>query len=225
MPLVSTLRKVDALLRKELLVEYRTKAGLMSFIQFSFISLFLVSMSMNAVSSSMGLETLSALFWIIIFFTTLATLDKAFVQERERGTLLALQLYTPAQVVFLGKFLYNFCMVFVMSLLLGIGFIILIDVDVTNIGYVVLLLILGYLGIAAAGTLLGALVEFMGNQHYLFAIISFPIFLPIFLLLIQAMTEVLGSTIPTMTSYLMILAYDLLVLAVSSILFDFLWYE
>ena len=134
MPLVSTLRKVGALLSKELLVEYRTKAGLMSFIQFSFISLFLVSMSMNAVSSSMGLETLSALFWIIIFFTTLATLDKAFVQERERGTLLALQLYTPAQVVFLGKFLYNFCMVLVMSLLLGIGFIILMDVDVTNIG-------------------------------------------------------------------------------------------
>lgn len=225
MPLVSTLRKVDALLRKELLVEYRTKAGLMSFIQFSFISLFLVSMSMNAVSSSMGLETLSALFWIIIFFITLATLDKAFVQERERGTLLALQLYTPAQVVFLGKFLYNFCMVLLMSLLLGIGFIILMDVDVTNIGYIVLLLILGDLGIAAAGTLLGALVAFMGNQHYLFAISSFPIFLPIFLLLIQAMTEVLGSTIPTMTSYLMILAYDLLVLAVSSILFDFLWYE
>lgn len=225
MPLVSTLRKVGALLSKELLVEYRTKAGLMSFIQFSFISLFLVSMSMNAVSSSMGLETLSALFWIIIFFTTLATLDKAFVQERERGTLLALQLYTPAQVVFLGKFLYNFCMVLVMSLLLGIGFIILMDVDVTNIGYIVLLLVLGDLGIAAAGTLLGALVAFMGNQHYLFAIISFPIFLPIFLLLIQAMTEVLGSTIPTMTSYLMILAYNLLVLAVSSILFDFLWYE
>ena len=103
MPLVSTLRKVGALLSKELLVEYRTKAGLMSFIQFSFISLFLVSMSMNAVSSSMGLETLSALFWIIIFFTTLATLDKAFVQERERGTLLALQLYTLTVLFSIGQ--------------------------------------------------------------------------------------------------------------------------
>lgn len=221
----SLLHNVGILIKKELQMEMRSKSGLMSFLQFSFISLFLVSISMNAVASSMSLELLVALFWVILFFTSLATLDKAFTREKERGTLLALQLYVPSQAVFIGKFFYNFLMVFSMSILLGIAFIILMDVTISYIGPSLLVFFLGDIGIAAAGTLLGALVSFSHNDNYLFAIISFPIFLPIFLLLIQVTTIALTSPDYSFQTYGLIVAYDVIVLAASSILFDYLWYE
>lgn len=225
MPTSSLLHNAWSLLKKELQVEIRSKSGLMSFLQFSFISLFLVSISMNAVASSMSLELLVALFWVILFFTSLATLDKAFTRERERGTLLALQLYVPSQAVFIGKFLYNFIMVFGMSILLGVAFIILMDLTISHIPAIILVFLLGTIGIAAAGTLLGALVSFSANDNYLFAIISFPIFLPIFLLLIQVTGAAITSPGLGIQDYGFIMAYDVILLAISSILFDYLWYE
>ena len=213
------------LFRKEMLVEVRTKSSMTSFLLFSFISLFLVSLSMGSVNSNVSLPIKAALYWIIIFFSSLSTLDKAFIQEKDRNTFLALRLYVPAQAVFLGKLLYNFVLLLVMSILLGLGFVVLMDVDVPALGPALLVCFLGAIGIASAGTLLGALVAFTSNQNYLFAIISFPIFLPIFLILIQVLSNLLVSPVIEWSGYGMILAYDVLVLAVSSVLFDYLWYE
>ncbi|MCF0156680.1 MAG: heme exporter protein CcmB [Veillonella sp.] len=96
-------------------MEVRTKSSMTSFLLFSFISLFLVSLSMGSVNSNVSLPIKAALYWIIIFFSSLSTLDKAFIQEKDRNTFLALRLYVPAQAVFLGKLLYNFVLLLILE--------------------------------------------------------------------------------------------------------------
>lgn len=192
---------------------------------FSLTALSCVGMAFGAARPAMDAFVHAALFWIILFFSVMSGLDKTFVQEQEKGTFWSLRVYAAAQAVFIGKFLYNFLLLCAMSAMLTMGFLLFMDVAVENPGGFACLLLLGNCGLAGAATFIGALVSFAGGRNQVFAVLSFPVILPLFLVLIQLTAEVFTGPAIRARDAGMIMVYDLVLLGVTSILFDYLWYD
>ena len=220
----STFLKIKQILWKEITTEMRTRSSLGTLLMFSLTTLAAVSMSIG--SQRLAPEFLSVLFWIILFFSSMAGLPRVFLQESDAGTLLTLRLYASSQAVFFGKFFYNLLLLLILVLFLLPLFLIFLNADIYAPGMLCLLLLLGIIGLAAATTLIAALITQVQNQGTLFTILSFPILLPLLLLCIQLTTEALlpGAEV-TRNRLLFLASYDLVLLGIASILFDYLWYD
>ncbi|HEY2737203.1 MAG TPA: hypothetical protein VGK45_02295, partial [Thermoanaerobaculia bacterium] len=83
-----------AVFAKEWRCELRTRYALSTLGLFAFTTLVVVSVSLGplGVMKSQGSAVLPVLFWIIILFSVAAGLPRAFVQEEESQTAIALRL-------------------------------------------------------------------------------------------------------------------------------------
>lgn len=212
-----------AVLVKDGLCEFRTLYSLSALFMFALVSLASISMSIGA--ASLPVELIAALLWVIIFFCAMAGLSRVFVQEQESGTIVALRIYAPAQAVILGKLLFNMIMLWALTLLVIPLFIIFLNVDIYRWPLFIIVLILGDMGIAAASTITAAMVAKTQGKNALFTVLTFPILLPQFLSSISATTKILADIQPDMSEIMFMVAYNVVIIIASSILFDYLWYD
>ena len=212
-----------AVLIKDSLCEFRTPYAVSTLFMFAFISLASISMSAGVVVLST--ELIAALAWIIIFFCAMAGLSRVFVQEQESGTLTLLRIYATAQAVWLGKLLLNVIMLFGLTFFIIPLLIMFLHAQIDHWSMLILILILGDIGIAAAATITAALVAKTQGKNALFTVLTFPILLPQFLSSISATAKILAGTQPDLSELLLMAAYNVVVMIASSILFDYLWYD
>lgn len=156
----------------------------------------------------------------------MAGLSRVFLQEQATGTLHTLRSYSSSQPVLWGKFFYNLLLLHVLALFLLPLFIIFLNVTCYHFGYLCLLLFAGNIGIAAITTLTASMIIYTKSQASLFTVLSFPIILPLFLVSIQLTEGVLTNTVFTMQHQLcLVFGYDIFLLGIASILFDYIWYD
>ncbi len=84
-----------------------------------------IIVAISVIMFSVGQEKISksltgGLFWVVIFFTAMSGLSRAFVSEEERGTSLTLQLIAAPSTVFSGKLIFNIILVFAMNTVIAI---------------------------------------------------------------------------------------------------------
>ena len=171
-------------------------------------------------------KILAALLWIILFFSAAAGTDRIFENECSSGTILALKIYGPAQAVLFGKLLYNFCLLMILSCFTIPVFLVFMDVLPASPVLLFLAAAMGLWGFSAAGTLLAALCGMAAVHGGLFTVLTFPVVLPVFLLAINITTESFSEPGVILSSqFLGMLAYDIVLTCMASILFDYLWYE
>lgn len=214
----------DALLAvaaKDILLELRTRYALSSLAMFALVTLSGVSMSLGG--AALSPELAAALLWIILFFCAMAGLSRSFVGEQEAGTLFALRLYAPAQAVLFGKMLFNLAMLGGLTVLTVPLYIVLLNVDIPLGTDIILILLLGITGIAAASTLTAAMVAGTQGTGALFAVITFPVLLPQFLAAVSNTAKVLQHSGPGWRDLLFMAGYDAVICIAASILFDYLW--
>jgi len=180
---------------------------------------------MSIGAASLPVELIAALLWVILFFCAMAGLSRVFVQEQESGTIVALRIYAPAQAVILGKLVFNMIMLWALTLLVIPLFIIFLNVDIYRWPMFIIVLILGDMGIAAASTITAAMVAKTQGKNALFTVLTFPILLPQFLSSISATTKILADIQPDMSEIMFMVAYNVVIIIASSILFDYLWYD
>ena len=121
------LRAAAAVFVKDLRTEWRTRVALNALLLFAFSVLILVGYAVGPTRLSIEDRPVvnSVLLWIVLFFSAMTGLSRAFVNEEETGTALALRLSAPPSAVFLGKLLSNLAllgvvMAFVVPLFLGL---------------------------------------------------------------------------------------------------------
>ncbi|MDP1994906.1 MAG: heme exporter protein CcmB [Ignavibacteria bacterium] len=213
-----------ALFKKDLASELRTRYAINSLVMF-------IVVTISVILFSIGNEKISdflagGLFWVVIFFSAMSGLSRAFVSEEERGTTLTLQLIASPITIFSGKLLFNLILVFAMNIVIALLYSALFEAFVIkNLPLFLYAFILGNIGIAIASTLIASIIAKASSKGTLYPVLSFPILLPLMLTLIDLTKQAMDTT--TFSSSYVELAilgcYDVVMIAASFMLFDFIW--
>lgn len=176
----SVLASALAVFLKDVRSEWRTRVALSSLCLFAFAVLVLIGYAVGpARLAPEDRPTVNAvLLWIVLFFSAMTGLSRAFVKEEEVGTADALRLTAPPAAVLLGKLLANFVLLaavtaFVVPLFLG-----MMSFEIANPWLFLVLLFFGIFGLAAASTFVAAIVAKASAKGTLFAVLATPLLLP-----------------------------------------------
>lgn len=213
-----------AVFTKETQVELRTRHALNAMLLFAVTSVAVVGFG-TARAAPDGF-TVAALFWIVLFFSAVSALAHVFVKEEDTQTALALRLSARPAAVYFGKLLFN---VVLLSTLAGITtplFMTLVEMHVYQWSQFLLTLGLGVAGLAGATTIIAAIVARASIRGALFAVLSFPVLLPLLLAAVgatQASMDPAGAA-PAGDEIRLLAAYTVAMTTGSWLLFEFVWW-
>lgn len=220
---VSWANKVLTVTRKDVISEFRTRFAINAVVMFALVTLTVVSMSVGVVNLVPGIA--AALFWIILFFASMSGLAQVFTKEEESGTAMLLRLSGDALVIFFGKLIFNLLLLFFLTVLLVPLYMVLLRQSPGNWPLFLVTLVLGTIGLAGATTIIAAVVSQANIKGALFTVLSFPVLLPLLMAVIR-LTEaaLVGDSFGSASASLQVLiAYDVVMITVSVMLFDFVW--
>jgi heme exporter protein B len=217
-----------AIFVKDLRSELRTRYALNALVLFAASAAVAVSLGVGFIGLRRTDEYLliqSALLWIALLFAALNGLSRGFVYEEETRTMAALRLSAPPISVYLGKFLFNLALLLLLDTVTSILFIILVRVEVGSPLAFVLVLAAGGLCLAAATTILAAIIAKASFKSALFAVLAFPLLVPPLIVAIQGTALTLDSAgmVLAMPAIRTLLAYAVAMFVASLMLFRFVW--
>jgi len=217
--------KCLTMLVKDLKLELRDKYALNAVLMFGITTLAVVSFSLG--QRNLPPHLLGALFWVIMFFSAMSGLAHIFIREEESGTSLALRLAAPPDAVYIGKLLFNLILLSVLTVIITPLFFIFTNAPVSSAIDFIPILILGVLGLCSATTLIAAIIARAAVKGALFAVLSFPIIIPLLLTLVISTQKLFeGSGVGSvMTELQFLLAYMVVMIVGSLMLFKFVWTE
>lgn len=214
-------KTIFALLKKDLLLELRQQHSFYGILLYVASTIFVLYLSINNPEG----QVWNGLFWIIQLFVCVNAVAKSFLQE-SRGRMLYFYTISGARDFIVAKLIYNIILMLIMSLLsLGLFFILLKN-PLTNTLQFTGIVCLGGISLSLVFTLLAAIAAKAQQNAALMAILGFPLIIPQLLLLIRlskvAFGEVFNAGALTQLT-LLIIGLDIMVIALSVILFPFLW--
>ncbi len=218
-----------AVLRKDLLAEWRTRIAVNSLFLFAFAVLVLVGYAVGPtrLAPEDRPTVNSVLLWIVIFFSAMTGLSRVFVKEEEAGTASALRLAAPPPAVLLGKYLVNILLLFAVTAFIVPLFLVLMSFEIKCPSLFVVLLVFGCLGLAGASTFTAALVSKASAKGALFAVLSVPLLLPPLIAAVSG-TQIAAreEDFKAGVDFVRVLvAYDGVVTTAAFALFDAVWRE
>ena len=219
----TNLEAAYAVFLRECLSETRQWHALNAVIMFGLVALTSVSLGLRGDrldSPAAG----SGLFWTVQFFTAMSALSRSFVREEDARTATALRLAAPPAAVYLGKLSFNFVLMSILDLLLIPGFLLLVNRPVSSISLLVGTAILGSLALAAASTILGAITSRAGSRSALFAVLAFPVLIPILIPAIHATAIAFGGIGSAAGDLRFIGCYGIISIVVALMLFPLVWW-
>jgi len=209
--------------QKDVQLEFRTRYSINAIILFAITTLTAISFSVGP--AKLEITILSALLWIILFFSAMTGLSHIFVREEEQQTADTLRLVTSPLTVFLGKWLFNVVLLFGLEIIIVPLFFLLMNSAGGNLGLLLLVLFWGSLGLSTVSTIIAAIISQASARGALFAVLAFPISLPIIIASIHGTRLALeGNTVSTGFSDLQILiSFFVVILTISILTFEFIW--
>ena len=213
-----------AIVKKEVKGEFRTRYALSSLLLFIVITISTIAFTIA--DEKLSNELAAALLWIAFFFGAMTGLSRTFVAEEERGTSLLLKLSTIPTSVYLGKLHYTILLSLLLNCAGSILFMIFIPGKI--IGNPLLFWISVFtlsICMASVITSIAAIIAKAHSKGALFPVLSFPLLLP---------PALLGSEVLSMSFYgaelsqafspiTVLISYAGVMIAVSTMLFDFIW--
>ena len=216
------------LLKKEVKLEWRSKYAFNGVLLYIVSTVFIcyISFNLNAgFTGSKGYPIVwNVLFWIIMLFAAVNAITKSFVQE-SKNRLLYYYSVTSPQAIILSKIIYN---ILLMSLLGALTLLVYLVFFTNTIGdplFYFLTILLGGISFSTVFTMISAIASKAGNNGTLMAILSFPVIIPVILVLIRLSKNAMDG-IDRSFSYNnigVLLAINAIVITTSLLLFPFLW--
>ena len=217
-------QEILVLLKKEILLEWRRKYAFNGILLYIVSTIFVCYLSFNLQKGQLNPLTWNALFWIILLFTATNAVAKSFMQESEGRQLFYYTLVSPEAII-LSKIIYNSLLMWLMSVLGYAIYSLVLNNPVQDKGLFFLNILLGGLGFASTLSMISAIASKANNGGALMAVLGFPVVLPLLLLLIKISKNAIDG-LALSVSYdeiSTLLAINLIVIAVSYLLFPYLW--
>jgi len=217
------LAEAAAVFAKDWRSELRTRFALNTLGLFAIATLVVVSFALGPLGASpLGPAVLPAVLWIILLFAATAGLPRLFVAEEETHTATALRLAATPSALFAGKLAYGLVLIAALEVLTTPLYLAMVQLPVASPGLLVLGLALGGVGLAAASTLVAVMVAQARGRGTLFAVLLFPVLLPLLLMAVELTRQaVVGG--PGGVALTQLLLYDAAVVVVGFMLFPAMW--
>lgn len=189
---IGLLQTTAVLLRKDLLLEWRTRARLNALIFFALATLLLFSFALGPDTKLLE-KNAGGYLWLAILFASTLAMGESFRVETENACLDGLRMApADARAIFLSKALGNTVLLVGLGALLIPVMVALFGVKlVLGWGALLLTLVLGCMALAAPGTVYAAIANNARARDVLLPLLLFPLVIPALLASAKAMTLVL----------------------------------
>jgi heme exporter protein CcmB len=212
---MSSGRRVRAVARKELLVEWRARDALLPAGSFGLSVLLVLGLT-----SGGGPEAAAPVLWVSVLLASVLAVGRGAEREGEEGTLEALLLYPGSREdLFWGRWLA----LFVLLVALGFGLwgaqVLLFDAPARGWRAMLATGLLAAAGLAALGTLLAALLSHVRAGRLLMPLLFLPTSVPVLLAGVR-LTEAAALGGPAGPWWGVLAAFDALFLLLGPFLFE-----
>lgn len=218
------MQELRTLIGKEITLEWRQRYALNGMLLYIVSTVFVCYLSFKLKSNQLTPITWNTLFWIIILFTAVNAISKSFTQERA-GRLLYYYTLASPQGIILSKIIYNSGLMLVLSLT-GFGFYAFVMGNpVGDLWMYLVTIFLSSIGFASSLTMVAGIASKAENNGALMAILSFPVIIPMLLMVMKLAKNALDGLDRGSSSeeVMILLALDAIVVSLSLILFPYLW--
>lgn len=210
-----------AALRKELLLQWRTRGQMMAVFVFGAASLLLFSFAIGP--NSQALRMFSAGFlWLGLLLSSTLTLSESFHAEMENRALEGLLLLpSDPRALYYAKAVANWLQLTLLGSALVPVMVVLYDAGTTRLASLLLIIILGAAGLSAPGTLYAAMTAQLKAKQTLLPLLLFPLIVPALLASVKATSLViLGDAMGEARSWIILLfAFDLIYWSMCGLLY------
>lgn len=178
---------------KDLRIEWRSRVTLSQVVPFAGLVLVMFGFALDANRITLRLAT-SGLFWFTVLFVALMAVQRSTSIETGDGARRSLLLagIEPA-AVFVGKAAAVAIQLLAVEVFLLAGVIVLYDARIESFGLVAATCVVATVGIAAAGSLLGALVAGVRARETVLPILLLPVLAPVLIAATRAFDDAFGS--------------------------------
>ena len=216
--------EIKTLIFKDLQLEWRQKYALNGMLLYIVSTIYICYSSFKLKTNEINQITWNTLFWIIILFTAITAISKSFNQEKE-GRLLYLYTLVSAESIILSKIIYNTLILLGLSLLGFLVYSAFMGNPVMDNWMYIFTIIFGSIGFSSTLTLVASIASKSENSAMLMAVLSFPIIIPMLLLIIKISKNALDGLDRSLSfdEMLILTAIDAIVIVLSVILYPYLW--
>ena len=215
---MKSLNHIFTLFKKDLLLEIRQQYSFYGVLLYIGATIFVLYMVIETPESNVW----NGLFWVIQLFISINAVAKSFLQE-SRGRMLYFYSIAGPKDFILAKLLFNSLLMVLMSLLSLALYSLFLGNPIEKAGAFIGLVLLGGWSLSLVFTFLAAIAAKAQQNAAIMAILGFPIIIPQLLLLMHLSAAAFNDSVIPVTTVLLLVALDLMVILLAVILFPFLW--
>jgi heme exporter protein B len=183
-------RVLLAVTRKDIQSELRGREIVSAMFLFAVLAVIIFSIALE-LDRQARQNTVAGVMWVTIIFAGMLGLGRSMAVEKDKGSLDAL-LIAPVHrsALFFGKMLANLLFTLMVGLMLMLLLTVLFNVNLVR-GDILMILILGTVGFASAGTLIASISVYARARESLLPILLLPVMLPIVISAVRASNALL----------------------------------
>lgn len=217
---MNLLQQVKTLVYKDIVLEWRSKYAING------ILLYVVSTVFVCYQAFKSVDTLvwNALFWIILLFASINAISRSFVQESPYRQLYYYTLVNPKAVI-LAKIIYNTLVMILLSIIAFTSYSITFNTPIGDPTLYLIAVLLGSISFASVFTMVSGISAKTGNNSTIMAVLSFPVIIPLLIVLIKLSQNAMNGLDRAISTgeILVLLAINVITIAISLLLFPYLW--
>jgi heme exporter protein B len=216
------IRALASIVWKDLAAELRSRELLGAMLVFALLVILIFNFALEL--DVRARETVTAgVLWVTFAFAGTLGLNRSMAMEKDRGCLDGL-LLTPVDrsAIYFGKVLGNLAFMLVVEAIILPTYSILYNTNLFQPG-LIMVIILGSIGYTVVGTLLSSMAVQARTRDILLPILLFPVILPVLINAVRASTGILQGVLMAeiMPWVNMLIAYDIIFIAVAYMVFDY----
>ena len=217
---IRQLNHILALFKKDVLLEIRQQYTFYGIVLYVASTIFVLYLAMGQPEEKVW----NGLFWMIQLFICVNAVAKSFLQE-SRGKMLYFYTVAGARDFLLAKLLFNLVLMTVMSVVSLVLFQLLLGNPLERTLLFTGIVCLGGCSLSLVFTFLAAIAARAQQNAAMMAIMGFPLIIPQILLLMRISNAAFAGILQAglYQLVLLLIGFDILVIALSVILFPFLW--
>lgn len=172
-------RAVFAILKKDILMEIRTKETINATLVFS-ILITIVFSFISEPGSKTEQAVAGGIFWMAVTFSGILGLNKTMMSEIQGGNFEALMLAPiDRSAVFFGKVISNFIFLTILEIILVPLFLVFYNVNLVSHWLMVVIIVLATYGYSVTGTLFSMISVRTKTREIMLPLLMLPILVPI----------------------------------------------
>ncbi len=216
------LRKILAIVHKDIIAELRTKEMFSSMFVFALLVIVIFNFAFELRVANVK-QVAPGVLWVTFTFAGMLGLNRSFILEKDKGCLEGLLLApVDRSAIYFGKMLGNLIFMSVVEAIVLPIFWVLFNPPLFSPA-LILVIVLGTVGFAGVGTLFSAIAVHTRAREVMLPILLFPIVVPLMIAAVKTTGGLLdGQSLSEMHNWLnLLVGFDIIFLTVSYMTFDY----